>query len=807
MTTESTPVTIHTHTRGTTTFVSGTPNEIQTLASDQAGDAVLGMAVLADGTSVVLSATVGLFHYQYDNYDNRTAGYSSVQVTTIDDGVATTNTLSLGSPDDTSGGVNPNLAGRGTSAETGTQPASDFLDRENFAEDMQIVALSGGGYVIDETTVDDNIGPVNGNLYFAVFNSSGQPINSSGQVVGSPDWTLVNTVDPPNNPDNFYTNPNNDADASENDDYQLVATPTGGFAIQWAENDEINGYFERFTSTGTSAASIVNYDNANLTTEFSTLGGGFAVDTNGDIAIAIPTSEDVYTPNSLAIYNSSDTQILNETWQAADGGLVPVISNPGHSGVDPINAESSPEFQALPSGGFLAVVSDPTGPWNTQSGYPDIDYYLQRITVSGSTVTFDTPVLIGDDLVGTPVVLSNGDILLGISNGTTTTNEIFHASQLPSTNTGMASSTPASLTPLTLDTLLPVGTSIVSAVSDNNDGVLVALQSGTVTQYYGTLDASLYAADMTPCYCPGTLIRTPRGQKKVEKLKIGDKVMTASGEARRIKWIGRRSYSGRFVMGRKDVLPVCIKAGALEDNVPKRDLWISPNHAMYLDGVLIEAKDLVNGGSIVQAESAESIEYYHVELDTHDVLIAEGALAESYIDDDNRLLFHNAHEYREKYPDQEIGPAQYYAPRCDSGYELETVRQRIALRAGLVAGDAAPPIGNLRGFVDRITSECVSGWAQNLDHPEAPVCLDVVAGGLLLGQVLACGYREDLKQAGMGSGHHSFEFALPPEIVVAADEIEVLRSLDGTALELTIEAWRMLRQNTSCEREGRRAVA
>ena len=203
MTTESTPVTIHTHTGGTTTFVSGTPNEIQTLASDQAGDAVLGMAVLTDGTSVVLSATVGLFHYQYDNYDNRTAGYSSVQVTTIDDGVATTNTLSLGSPDDTSGGVNPNLAGRGTSAETGTQPASDFLDRENFAEDMQIVALSGGGYVIAETTVDDNIGPVNGNLYFAVFNSSGQPINSSGQVVGSPDWTLVNTVDPPNNPDNF----------------------------------------------------------------------------------------------------------------------------------------------------------------------------------------------------------------------------------------------------------------------------------------------------------------------------------------------------------------------------------------------------------------------------------------------------------------------------------------------------------------------------------------------------------------------------------------------------------------------------
>jgi hypothetical protein len=151
----------------------------------------------------------------------------------------------------------------------------------------------------------------------------------------------------------------------------------------------------------------------------------------------------------------------------------------------------------------------------------------------------------------------------------------------------------------------------------------------------------------SPCYCPGTLIRTPCGNNRIEKLQIGDEVMTASGVARPIKWIGRRSYSGRFVIGRKDILPVCIKAGALTDNVPKRNLWISPNHAMYLDSVLIEAKDLTNGVSIAQAERVEQVEYFPIELETHDVIIAEGALSESYIDDDNRLMFHNANEYRQ----------------------------------------------------------------------------------------------------------------------------------------------------------------
>jgi ELWxxDGT repeat protein len=325
--------------------------------------------------------------------------------------------------------------------------------------------------------------------------------------------------------------------------------------------------------------------------------------------------------------------------------------------------------------------------------------------------------------------------------------------------------------------------------SNNQDGLWVTNGTAAGTSEISVAGASPYGLDpqyitVVPCYCRGTLIRTQRGQERVEKLKIGDKVVTASGMARPIKWIGRRGYGGRFILGRKDILPVCIKAGALDDNVPRRDLWISPHHAMYLEGALIEAKDLVNGVSIVQAERVETVEYFHIELESHDVILAEGAPSETFIDDDSRFMFHNAHEYAALHRD-EVAPAAaaYCAPRLEDGYEVERARRRIALRAGLQAKAAEPPIGALRGYIDVISPRRIAGWAQNLDHPEAPVCLDIYAGGQPIAQVLANRYRDDLEQAGLGSGRHSFEFTPPARLIFIPGTVEVRRALDGSALK------------------------
>ena len=289
------------------------------------------------------------------------------------------------------------------------------------------------------------------------------------------------------------------------------------------------------------------------------------------------------------------------------------------------------------------------------------------------------------------------------------------------------------------------------------------------------------------CYCSGTLIEVTRGrQRKVENLKIGDKVRTASGALRPIKWIGRRSYAGRFIRGRKDILPVCFKAGSLGDNVPERDLRISPQHAMYFatanqGGMLVEAKDLINGVSIVQDEAAERVDYFHIELDSHDVIVAEGALSETFIDDDSRGMFHNAREYETLYAD--VGqPASYCAPRLNEGYEIEAVRARLAQRAGLLPSSGTPRLGALRGYVDRIRASSIAGWAQSNDAPEAPVCLDIFIHGKLIGRVLANAYRKDLERAGLGSGRHAFTFTPPGGLDLTPEAVEVRRSADQTSL-------------------------
>ncbi len=259
------------------------------------------------------------------------------------------------------------------------------------------------------------------------------------------------------------------------------------------------------------------------------------------------------------------------------------------------------------------------------------------------------------------------------------------------------------------------------------------------------------------CYVEGTRILTTQGEVEVENLAIGDMLPTLHGGAKRIKWIGVRGYDGRFIAGNKIALPICIKAGALGSGIPARDLWVSPGHAICFGDALVHASRLVNGVSIIQAEAVEQVTYYHIEMESHEIIFAENCPAETFMDEHFRQQFHNAAGYEALYPGEQA-PQVACLPRLDDGFQLHGIQSEINHRAGIAIPELDGPV---RGYVDAAGARVCSGWAQWALHPEVPVCLDILAGGKLIGNVLANRYRADVHAAGYGSGFHGFEFLLP----------------------------------------------
>ena len=278
------------------------------------------------------------------------------------------------------------------------------------------------------------------------------------------------------------------------------------------------------------------------------------------------------------------------------------------------------------------------------------------------------------------------------------------------------------------------------------------------------------------CYCPGTAIRTPSGDRPVEDLAVGDSVVTFDGGPESVKWIGHRSYAGRFVAGNHLMLPVTIKRDALAKGVPHADLTVSPGHAIWVDGQLVPVWRLVNDVSITQAAAVTEVTYLHIELERHALLLANGMPAESFVDDQGfRGQFQNAGEFHARYPD--AAPVMPLQPRLEDGFALSAIRERLNARAGILP--SVEPAGPLRGYLDQAGPHRVCGWAQDIDSPDEPVTLELAVGGVPVLCVLANAYRADLRKAGIGSGCHAFDTALPDGL---AGPVTVRRVTDGAVL-------------------------
>ena len=257
--------------------------------------------------------------------------------------------------------------------------------------------------------------------------------------------------------------------------------------------------------------------------------------------------------------------------------------------------------------------------------------------------------------------------------------------------------------------ILLQGASIAATTFDGSDDVLSlfsdlgkTVQIGTLNVSSGVTGDNLTALETAnaqgglgavPCFAAGTRIATARGLVAVEALAVGDRVRLApegpdGAGWLAVAWIGRRQVDCRHHPKPRAVWPVRVRAGAFGVGCPGRDVYLSPDHAVYADGVLIPVKYLVDGASVAQV-AVDQVAYFHVELERHAVLLAEGLAAEWYLDTGDRSSFSNGGGAVRLHPEFASlrWEAQGCAPLVVTGKEVAGVKHRLA-RSGAARGAA-----------------------------------------------------------------------------------------------------------------------
>jgi hypothetical protein len=308
----------------------------------------------------------------------------------------------------------------------------------------------------------------------------------------------------------------------------------------------------------------------------------------------------------------------------------------------------------------------------------------------GDNITLEVFQALFDEIDGTAATAENSSFNNVLLSAGDSGEHIFIS---PSGTYGIGNMTWASPSSLTLDA---TETLILNNIVDTlfgpkwtNDTATLELSFGNFKSpnqndgiEFTNLEIQAVGHAVNPCFAAETKILTPGGEVAVESLAPGDLVITRAGEEREILWVGRRDIDLSTHPRPETVRPVLIEAGALGDGMPARRLRVSPDHALFLDGVLVPAKELLNWTSIRQDMSAASVIYVHIELARHDVIFAEGVPAETFLDTGHRGVFDNEASSVVAHPVvmQQRRDAGSCAPLCLGGAGLEAIRQRIAAR-------------------------------------------------------------------------------------------------------------------------------
>ena len=372
--------------------------------------------------------------------------------------------------------------------------------------------------------------------------------------------------------------------------------------------------------------------------------------------------------------NASSKSVLNGTYTEDDAGITKAVSNALTAAAFFKNLTATlptSDFGgasgALPSGGTV------TG----HVGYNVVD--LSSLSANGGTFTLS-------GAAGTEFVIDvSGGVTFGGGFQLVETGGITAADVIIN-ETGSADVMVSGAGVGTLINAVVLAPTSNITFDGNVTGAVIGGQNKTVTLTSGI---TVTHSPGLVCFVEGTTVATPSGEAAVETLARGDRVLTSDGGDAPVLWVGRQTVSTTFADPLRTA-PIRIKAGALGDAQPSRDLLVSPCHAVLVDGILVQAAALVNGASIVrETHTAETFTYYHVELEDHSLILAEGVPAETFIDNVERMAFDNWQEHVALYPaGRQIEESPL--PRAQSARQVPaSIKARLAERAAASGASTA----------------------------------------------------------------------------------------------------------------------
>jgi subtilisin family serine protease len=438
----------------------------------------------------------------------------------------------------------------------------------------------------------------------------------------------------------------------------LLAGITASFDLQWATPYGAAGsgalQAKLFDSTGNVVAASATYANLG---EGQSSGAGaelsFTPPTTGTYQLAITGTLTAGTIFKYILLGTSGggTDVAGTIDDpAADAGTIK-----GHAMLPSVLTVGAQDFAETPLFG-------------TDSGYAT--YYS---STGDAEFLYDAD----GDAIADPAEATKPDILAPVEAGTSVTGFA------PFAGTSAAAPEAAAVAALMLQanpSLTPAEIKADLEQSADSIGQPGSIQGAGAINAEGAVDLALGYA--IACFAQGTSIATARGPVAVEDLCIGDAVLTESGQARPVVWLGHRRVACARHPHPQDVWPVRVQAHAFAPNRPSRDLFLSPDHAVKFGGMLMPVRYLVNGASIAQIPTP-SVVYWHVELPAHDILLADNLPAESFLDTGNRAAFANGGPVVRAHPDfsRLVWEAEGCAPLAVAGPAVAGAHAHLLARA------------------------------------------------------------------------------------------------------------------------------